>query len=299
MQTDKVIQVAIIGRGPAGIATAIQLNKYCSGLLVLFSKQWHSGLLPYAYNIENYPGFPHGITGAKLWSKFYAQLLQNNVQQVFHDVDLLNFDERIKLFTIKVGDEVYYAKYVVVATGTISKQLELPKLDPTVINTCIHYDLTKIIQQHSKKIAIIGAGDAAFDYALSLSQNNLVTIFNRGSSINASIALQKQIKTNQKIFYYDNAQLISLKPCGMMRQQLFFQQAPNVVSYVFDYVVAAIGRVPNKAFYSARLAELETTLIENKLLYLVGYIKNNMCRQVAISVADGIIAAMQLKNLVA
>ena len=299
MKKNKIMKVAIIGRGPAGMATAIQLNKYCSESLLLFSKEGHFGLLPYARIIENYPGFPDGIAGVELWDKFYAQVLKSYVQQVFHDVDLLDFIEQEKLFVITVGGDVYYARYVVVATGTMPRQIEL--LDSMISSNdiCVYYDIAEVIKQQNKKVAIVGAGDAALDYALNVAKNNLVAIFNRGAYINASFSLQEQIKDNKNITYHKNAKLINVQSNATSKQLLTFQQEQNIINKEFDYLVVAIGRVPNKAFYTDNLVNLEPMLIANKLLYLVGDIKNNIYRQVAIAVGDGILAAMQLKELVA
>jgi len=289
MLNNKTVDVAIIGSGPAGIASAIQLNRYGIKSLLLFDKKEHSSLLLNARMTENYLGFPDGISGIDLWHKFYTQLINNNIKQIFNYVDSLDFIESEQLFIITAGKNTYHAKYVIIASGTNPKKMDLT-------NNNIYYEITKIITKTVKDIAIIGAGDAAFDYALSMAKANNVSIFNRGTNINALSVLQEQVNLCNHIKYYDNTKVINLNSTNSKKQRLVLQHIDDSLELDFDYIIAAIGRIANKDFYSNNIRLLESILIKNKLLYLVGDVKNNIYRQVAIAVADGILAAMQLQE---
>lgn len=288
LMNNNIITVAIIGGGPAGIACAIQLKRSGIKSIILFDKKDHSSLLLNARLVENYMGFSDGISGIDLWNKFYQQFIKYNIKQIFSYVDLLEFNEQEKLFTIMAKKNIYYAKYIVVASGTKPKTLN-------VINTDIHYDITKISNQKNQKIAIVGAGDAAFDYALSMSKCNNVSIFNRKHHINALFALQQKVINCNNIQYFNDTKLISIKK-NNQKLKLFLKYQNNLFEKKFDYLIIAIGRIANKNFYSSKLHKLETRLIKHKLLYLIGDVHNNIYRQVTIATADGILAAMQLRE---
>ncbi len=289
MLLNKTVTAAIIGSGPAGIAAAIQLNRSGLKSLLMFDKKEHNSLLQNARMVENYLGFPDGISGIELLRKFYEQLTNNNINQIFSYVDSLDFVEQEQLFVITAGKDLYYSKFVIVASGTNPKKIDL-------INNNIYYEITNIISQKDKKIAIIGAGDAAFDYALSMAKANQVSIFNRGTNISALPILQKKVTLCAQIKYYDNTKVIKINNKNMRKQQLTLQHKTNIFEQDFDYLIAAIGRTANKDFYSNTLKQLESMLIKNKLLYLAGDIKNNIYRQISIATSDGILAAMQLKE---
>ena len=289
MSSNKIITVAIIGGGPAGMSSAIQLNRYGIKSLLLFDKKEHNSLLLNARFIENYIGFPNGISGIDLWNKFYEQFTNNNIPQIFSHVNSLDFNEQEQLFIITVGTDIYYSKYVIVASGTNPKKINFAGKN-------IYYEITKIIEQKNKEITIIGAGDAAFDYALSMAKANKVNIFNRGTNINALPALQKQVNSCDKIKYHTNTNLIKIKYNNTNKQCLVLQQPKNILEKNFDYLIMAIGRFANKTYYTTNLCRIEDMLMKNKLLYLIGDVKNNIYRQIAIAVADGILVAMQLKE---
>ena len=291
MLNNKTVTLAIIGGGPAGIASAIQLNRYGIKSLLLFDKKESSSLLLNAKMVENYPGFADGISGINLWNTFYKQLTNNNIKQIFKHVDSLDFIGSENLFIITSGEDLYYSKYIIIASGTQPKQID-------ITNDNVYYEIINIVGQKDKEIAIIGAGDAAFDYALSMSKANKVSVFNRSAHINALSALQKQVNLCDKIKYYENTKVINIKSVNTKQQCLISQNTNYIFEKNFDYLIAAIGRTANKDFYTNNIKQLEPLLIKNKLLYLVGDVKNNIYRQVAIAVADGILAAMQLKELI-
>ena len=107
--------VAIIGAGPAGIACAVQLARYGYKPL-LFEKDIPGGLLKNANLVENYPGFPGGISGISLIKKLGRQLAQQGIQVIFEKVDRVSFQENSYQLTTDKNN--YSSDILVVASGT-------------------------------------------------------------------------------------------------------------------------------------------------------------------------------------
>ena len=83
-------KVAVIGAGPAGIACAVQLKR--AGIIPMVFEQGRiGGLLNNAYRVENYPGFPEGISGPSLVRKFKKQMQQWHIRVIHESVGLVSF----------------------------------------------------------------------------------------------------------------------------------------------------------------------------------------------------------------
>ena len=145
--TMKIEDVIIIGAGPAGIAAAIQLRRY--GLTpVLLEKDHIGGLLVNANLVENYPGFPQGISGVELVKLFQSQLELTGVTVSFEEVLHLDYDES---FIIRTSQRELRSRIAVVASGTWPRQAEFP---PEAADR-IFYEVSPIAGVEHKKIVII------------------------------------------------------------------------------------------------------------------------------------------------
>ena len=189
--------MVIIGAGPAGISTAIQLKRYGVEPTLLEKKEI-GGLLKNANLVENYPGFPSGVPGPELVKLFKKQL--ENIQIKVHFEKVLELDYKNGLFSIKTNQKKITCRIIVIASGTKPRKLSYPDL-PAKIENHIFYEIYPLTQVENKKIAIIGAGDAAFDYALNLSKQNKVTILNRGEEVKCLPLLWKRAMETKNISY--------------------------------------------------------------------------------------------------
>jgi len=281
--------VVIIGAGPAGLSTAIQLKRYNIEPL-LFEKNLVGGLLRNANSVENYPGFTDGIVGIELAKHFLRHLDKTGVKVNYEEVKEVDFDE--EKFFVKTNSENIACKIVVLATGT--KPKEIPGLKITTeISKLIFYEIYPIIKVRNKDVAIIGAGDAAFDYALNLAQFNKVTIFNRGKETKCLPLLWERAVKNENIIYLKNTAVKSIKQDndGLT---LSCCDKKGEHEMTLSFLVVAIGRNPNLDLISTNLKKNLDRLQKSKSLFIIGDVKNDMYRQTAIATGDGIKTAMEI-----
>lgn len=284
------IDIAIIGAGPAGIAVAIQLIRYGFNP-VIFEKAGIGGLLFNASLVENYPGFPDGISGIDLASLMAKQLSRFKPAIIYQNVRELDFSD--ELFIFKTSTETYCAHKVVIASGTVPvifSDVEYSQLRENKV----FYEIFPIITEKKRNIAIIGAGDAAFDYALNLSRHNSIAIFNRGEKRSCLPLLAAKVDAASNIEYNHSARLISIDSDTAGKLKLKFSAPSGLVDYSADYLVLAIGRKPNLNFLTAGLAKKTPYLEADGRLFFIGDVKNGMFRQTSIAVGDGVFAAMRI-----
>jgi thioredoxin reductase len=283
--------VVIIGAGPAGIAMAIQLKR--QGIEPVILEQGEiGGLLKNANLVENYPGFPDGISGPNLVELFKSQLANAGVAVSSERV--LELEHEDGAFLTKTNRRTLRSSIVVIASGTKPKRISEIRITDGIDDRTF-YEVHPIRGIKNQKIAIIGAGDAAFDYALGLSQNNEITILNRGEQDRCIQALRDRCMKSEAISYLTN---VSVKEVTGKGDRLLLSclngdsQKENQIWT--DYLVIAVGREPCLDFLGAKLKRSLEDLTERNKLYLIGDVKNRAFRQTAICVGGGVKAAMQI-----
>jgi thioredoxin reductase (NADPH) len=284
-------EVAIVGAGPAGMTAAIQLKRY--GIpFVLLEKERIGGLLWNANLVENYPGFPAGVSGPKLVGLIERQMERVGVEVTFDSVLRVHYNKTG--FRIETLQTEYHARYVVVASGT--KPIPFPLAVPTAAQNLVFSDVHHLSGESNRRIVIIGGGDAAFDYALNLTKNrNSVTILNRGREVKCLRLLWERAVADPGIEYRAETPISSVdldetpperggETVGRLKVQT---EAGEFLKA--DYLLFAIGRIPQVSF-------LPDEILNNRLdsVYFVGDVKNGRFRQAAIAAGDGLRAAMEI-----
>lgn len=287
----KTEDVVIIGGGPAGAACALQFKRYDIYPL-LIEKHSIGGLLQNANSVDNYPGFPYGISGTRLCGLIEKQLNNNKVRILKDEVKSVSFfDEN---FIIKTASKEIDSRYLVIASGTTP--VKIPKWSDIEEQGRLYYELRGAEAPENMKIAIIGGGDAAFDYALSLSGKNKVKILNRSSELKCNDSLKSEVFSNNSIDYLSNATVkkISLENDKLLLTCRFAEGEKEIT---LDYLFAAIGRKPEASFMSEEIKRIESELIKRKKLHYIGDVNNGIYRQTAISAGNGVKAAMEIYGM--
>jgi len=285
-----MIEVAVIGAGPAGLAAAMQLTRQGMDCLV-FESDVPGGLLHNANLVENYPGFPGGIPGPQLAALFLEQAEQLGVRIHRRQVRNLTWQDQAFLLTMDKG--VQQAEKTVVATGTRA----VPFQDVSVSSQAAERIFTEVVDisgEEGKRILIIGAGDAAFDYALNLSRKNQVEILNRSGRISALGLLQQRVKFSSSISYHPDTivKQIAADGSGKLLVSVHKPTGDEVMSA--DYLLTAVGRVPADKCLDPTLLDPTAAGIPAGSLFFVGDIRSGRFRQTAMAVGDGVRAAMEI-----
>ena len=119
---DEVRNLIIIGSGPAGYTAAVYAARANLNPLVIEGVQ-SGGALMTTTEVENFPGFPDGILGPELMDNMRKQAERFGAEFITDDVTAVDFSERP--FRIEVGNDEYFARAVIVATGASARQLGL------------------------------------------------------------------------------------------------------------------------------------------------------------------------------
>lgn len=283
------IPIAIIGGGPGGIACAIQLKRY-GHEPVIFEKEEIGGLVRNANLVENYPGFPEGIGGSDLIGRFQEQVARSGVEVRFEEVKSL--DHNGSHFILETEQRKIEPEIVIIASGTKAIRPLEPKI-PKDVDNLVFSEIYPILDVVGQKIATIGAGDAAFDYALNLSKRNKVLILNRGEDVKCLSLLFRTVRSNENIDYRERAR-VTLVRRDSDRLMLTVQQDSETEKLRVGYLVFAIGREPNLDFLNESVNRNLEDLKQRRELFMIGDVNNGPFRQVAIATGDGVRAAMEI-----
>ena len=287
-----VEHVTIIGAGPAGIATALQLKRYGITPIIL-EKNTIGGLLRNAHLIENYPGIPKGISGVNLVHLFRKHLEGASIT-IFPE-EVIKLDIEDGTFLIQTQKRVFSSHIVVIASGTKPREFTSFKM-PEEVKNKFFYEVYPLLKLRRKTVVIVGAGDAAFDYALHLEKKNRVVLLNRGQQVRCIPILWERVMNSPRITYCKNTELVGITGDCSDRMLLECRGPQGMVKLDADYILFALGREPQLDFLSDKLKMNVQEMEMKGNIYFVGDVKNVVFRQTAIAVGDGIMTAMKINE---
>ncbi len=282
--------VGIIGAGPSGIAAGVQLTRYGVSTVV-FEGAAVGGLLRNANWVENYAGFPNGIKGIELANRMEQQLRTIGVELIAQHVRQVKWDG--KQFRLATSSQELCCEVLIIASGTKPR----PFCDAYIEEGArerIFYHVVDMNCPPTAKIAIVGAGDAAFDYALNLAVDHQVEIFNRTDTRRCLPLLWERAKDHSAIRYTPWVQVQRVELGRQNQLQLSLSCAGGREERVVDALLIAIGRDPCLDFLDPEFALQLEALEASGRCYRIGDVKNGMFRQTAIAVGDGLRAAMEI-----
>lgn len=309
--------VTIIGAGPAGVAAAFQLKR--EGLdPFLLEQDKVGGLLWNANLIENYPGFPQGISGKKLANLLSEQLNQLDIKVNRQRVKHLSWEKgvfELKTDQGKSGEVRFRSKVVIAASGTIPRRIDLEG-EKENSGKKLFYEVNDLPTTVGKVITIIGGGDVAFDYALNLVSSGRPFSRRRGREKGCRInlllrcdtsgclpVLLERVKRSNKIKLWRQTAPLRIRRKGKkMILDCCSTNSAREFALSSDYILVAIGRVPNIQYFSGTLRGLylkrdfRKTIDQEKVpgLWLAGDVASGDYRQAGIAVGEGLSVGMRV-----
>jgi thioredoxin reductase (NADPH) len=170
MSTEKVYDVVIIGAGPAGLAASVYGS--CEGLKTLLIERSNpGGQASTSARIENYLGFPTGLSGAELTHRAMAQTLRFGTEYLTaKEVKNIRVQDGYKILEMSDGSEVH-GKTIIIATGVEYRKLEVPGMDDFT-GAGVYYGAASVEAFACKggSVYIVGGGNSACQAALHISK---------------------------------------------------------------------------------------------------------------------------------
>jgi thioredoxin reductase (NADPH) len=298
MEHEKVI---IIGSGPAGLTAALYTARADLNPLVLAGNQ-PGGQVSITNEVENYPGFPDGLTGPELVQRFQQQAERFGARLEYDYVAEVDFTSGPP-FTIKTQNgKEYQADAVIIASGASARRLGVPGEDEHIGRGVSYCATCDGFFFRDKDVVVVGGGDSALEEGIFLTKfASSVRIIHRRDELRAGQILQNRAGKNGKISYVWDTVVEGING-GEVVNQVTVRNVKSGETGTLDTdgVFVFIGHDPNSSLFEGQLemdergylitdAHMQTSVPG---VFAAGEIQDPVFRQVATSVGQGCAAAM-------
>lgn len=193
------IDVAVVGGGPAGLTAALYAARGLARTVV-FEKGMPGGQIVTTDHVENFPGFPDGVSGFDLGELMARQAATHGAEiRAFAEVEAIT-SVPDGGFTLTVGDETFVARTVVVATGAVPRKLGIPgeaEYTGRGVSWCATCDGAFF---RDRKVVVVGGGNAAIEEALFLTKfASKVVVVHRRTGFRAAQVLVERARNHERI----------------------------------------------------------------------------------------------------
>ncbi|MGE4652684.1 MAG: thioredoxin-disulfide reductase [Myxococcota bacterium] len=253
-------RVLIVGSGPAGYTAAIYAARAELSPQVVAGLAF-GGQLMLTTDVENYPGFPDGVTGPELMELFQKQAERFGSEVLFEDATRVELRERP--FRIETESRNFTADCVILATGASAKWLGLPseeRLQNRGVSACATCDGALY---RDKAMAVVGGGDTALEEALFLTRfATRVSVIHRRDRLRASKIMQERALAHDKIDFVWNRVVVEVLGenfvTGVVVEDL---EGGERSTLPVEALFVAIGHEPNTQLFADQIEVEETGYI--------------------------------------
>lgn len=297
----------IIGSGPAGLTAAIYLSR--AGLKnVIISGAMPGGQLTSTTDIENFPGFPKGISGFQLMEDMALQAANFGTETLSTTVTSIDFDSRPFKIHLK-NNSILETRSIILSTGSTAKYLGIENEIESIGNGVSACATCDGFFYRGKEVLVIGGGDTAMEEATFLTKlASKVTLVHRRNELRASAIMQERARKNKKIEWklnYTPLKVITNELGKVSGIELRNNETNETEVINTDGIFVAIGHKPNTDFLNGKI-ELDSSgyiITEGKSsktnipgVFAAGDIQDNKYQQAITAAGSGAIAALDAKE---
>ncbi|MBM4165669.1 MAG: thioredoxin-disulfide reductase [Ignavibacteria bacterium] len=301
--------VIIIGSGPAGLTAALYTARANLSPLVFEGLQ-PGGQLTITTEVENYPGYEHGIMGPELMNIMRKQAQRFGSQNEFKIVT--NVDFSVRPFKIWCDNEMYSTDAVIISTGASAKLLNLPSEQEFMgygVSACATCDGFFFKNQ---EIAVVGGGDTALEEANYLTRfASKVSVIHRRDSLRASKVMIERAEKNPKIHFIWNSvvdEVLGMDNNG--KKSVTGLRLKNIITNEFSKLTCAglfiaIGHHPNTKLFEGQieldshgyiLTKGKSTATNISGVFAAGDVADPTYRQAVSAAGSGCMAAIDAER---
>ncbi|UXR65404.1 thioredoxin-disulfide reductase [Bdellovibrio bacteriovorus] len=304
-EDQKVENVIIIGSGPAGLTSAVYTSRANLNPLMIEGEE-AGGQLMTTTEVENFPGFEHGITGPDLITVMRKQAERFGTRFITRNVTKVDFSQRP--FKVWIGDKLHLAKSIIISTGASAKYLGLPS-EKTYANrgvsACATCDGAFFRNQ---EIGVVGGGDTAMEEAQFLTRfASKVYLIHRRDHFRASKIMVDRALKNPKIEVLWNTEVAEVLGDGKSMTGAKIKSTVDgaVKELPITGLFLAIGHKPNTDLFKGMLdmnetgyliTQPNTTYTNIPGVFAAGDVQDHVYRQAITAAGTGCMAAIDAER---
>jgi len=301
----KDYDVVIIGGGPAGLAAGLYSARDRLNSL-LIEKGLLGGMINQAERVDNYPGFPEGISGTELTRLMHQQATKYGLETTYADVTALEVEKEPRV--VKTAQGSYNARAVIIAGGSERQKLNVPgekEFTGKGVSYCATCDAPFF---NGKTVAVVGGGNAAIYEALHLAKFAAkVFLIHRRDRLRATAIVQERAFAEPKIELLWNTVVEAIEGGNLVEKLRLRQVTDDKQSTLkVDGVFLAIGLKPSTGYLKDILAldKLGCIITNERMetdipgVFAAGDIRSSSIRQVISAAGDGATAAFYAKKFI-
>ncbi len=296
----------IIGSGPAGLTAALYAARANMEPLLITGNEL-GGQIATTTDVENFPGFPSGLTGPELYESMQQQAEKFGARIEIDEVIDVEFGPGAHI--VKTHSKEYATRTLIIATGASPRKLGVPGENEFIGRGVSYCATCDGFFFRGKRVMVVGGGDSALQEGLFLTKYaSKVDIVHRRDQLRAGPVLQARAEKNEKMRFIWNTVIESVRGNGAVKSVALKNVRTGEESEVeVDGIFVYIGHFPNTQLFQGKLAmdDQNYLLIDHNMMtsqpgvFAAGEVHDHTYRQAISSAGFGAMAAISAERYLA